>query len=54
MKLNLAIDDIRKQPCKEMEPIKDALDRIFKYLNHPLNYKYVKDQVARVLKTRHK
>lgn len=39
MKLNLVIDDIQKQPCKEMEVVKDALDKIFKYLNHPLNHK---------------
>jgi hypothetical protein len=52
LKLNPAIDDIRRQPIEEMEAIKDALDQQFEYLNYPLAYKHVKDQVAIVLKGR--
>ncbi len=36
MKLNLAIDDIHKQPVEELEAIKEALEMGFEYLDHPL------------------
>jgi hypothetical protein len=52
LKLNPTIDDIHWQPTKEMEAVKEALEQSFEYLNHLLAYKYVKDQVAIVLKTR--
>lgn len=52
LKLNHAIDDIRRQPLDEMEVIKDALDQQFDYLNYPLAYKLFKDQVAILLKSR--
>ncbi len=52
MKLNPTIDDIQRQPTEEMEAIKEALEQIFEYLNHLRAYRYVKDQVAIVLKTR--
>jgi hypothetical protein len=51
-KLNLAIDGIRRQPPDEMEAIDNALDQRFDYLNYPLAYKFFKDQVAVLLKTR--
>jgi hypothetical protein len=35
-----------------LEAIKEALDMTFEYLDHPLAYKLVKDQVAIVLKSR--
>ncbi len=50
LKLNLAIDDIWRQPFNEMEAIKDALDQQFDYLNYPLAYKFFKDHVVVVLK----
>ncbi len=49
---NLAIDDIRKQPIKELKEIKEALEMGFEYLDHPLAYNYVKDQVVIILKSR--
>jgi superoxide dismutase len=52
-KLNLAINDIQKQPIEEMEAIKEALEQGFHYLNHPLTFKHVKEQVASVLKVRY-
>jgi hypothetical protein len=52
LKLNPTIDDIQRQPTKEMEVVKEALEQSLKYLNHLLAYKYVKDQVAIVLKIR--
>jgi hypothetical protein len=44
LKLDLAIDDIQRQPLKELKIIKEALEMGFEYLDHPLSYKYVKDQ----------
>jgi hypothetical protein len=52
LKFNPTIDDIPKQPLEEINAIKDALDWQFEYLNHPLNYKSVKKQVAIMLKIR--
>ncbi len=52
MKLNPTIDDIRKQPTKELKCIKEALEATFHYVDHPLVYKHVKDQVVVVLKHR--
>jgi hypothetical protein len=52
MKLNPAIDDIRRQPIEELEAIKEALDMTCEYLDHPLAYKWVKDKVVVVLKSR--
>jgi len=50
--LNLAIDDICKQPPKDLEVIKEALDVRFEYLDHPLTFKYVKDKVVVSFRTR--
>jgi hypothetical protein len=50
MKLNLAIDDIRKQPTPKLLCIKEALEAGFHYVDHPLVYKHVKDQVVIILK----
>lgn len=36
-----------------MEAIKEALEQGFHYLNHPLTFKHVKEQVASVLKVRY-
>jgi hypothetical protein len=47
-----AIDDIHRQPIKELEAIKKALDMTFEYLDHPLAYKWVKDKVVVVLTSR--
>ncbi len=51
LKLNPTIDDICRQPIEKLEAIKKALEIGFEYLDHPLAYKYVKDQVV-VLKSR--
>jgi len=40
------------QPTKELEVVKDALDQQFDYFNHPLAFKYVKEKVAIVFKSR--
>lgn len=53
LKLNPAIDDIHRQPTEELEVRKKALEMGFEYLDHPLAYKYIKNQVAIVLKSRH-
>jgi hypothetical protein len=50
--LNPAIDGIWKQPIKELEAIKKSLEIGFEYLNHPLAFKHVKDQMAIMLKGR--
>jgi hypothetical protein len=42
----------KKQPTKELEAIKKTLEISFEYLDHPLAYKYVKDQIIVVLKSR--
>jgi hypothetical protein len=52
LKLDLAIDDIQRQPSKELKIIKEALEMGFEYLDHPLSYKYAKDQLIVVLKGR--
>ncbi len=52
LKLNLALDDIPRQPIEEMEAVQEALEQSFEYLNHLLAYKYVKYQIAIVLKPR--
>lgn len=52
LKFNLTIDDICKQPTKELEVIKEALKMGFEYLDHPLAYKHVRVQIAVTLKTR--
>jgi 3-methyladenine DNA glycosylase/8-oxoguanine DNA glycosylase len=53
LKLNRAIDNSHRQPTEELEAIKEALEMGFEYLDHPLAYKYIKDQVDVVLKSRH-
>jgi hypothetical protein len=40
------IDDIRKQPLEEFEAIKEALKLRFEYLDYPLAFKHVKDQLV--------
>ncbi len=54
LKPNPTIDNICKQPIEKLEAIKKALEMGFEYLDHPLAYKYVKDQVVVVLKSRRK
>jgi hypothetical protein len=51
-KLNLVIDDIYKQPPKNLEVIKEAFNARFEYLDHPLTFKYVKDKVVVSFNTR--
>jgi hypothetical protein len=52
LKLNHAIDDIRRQPTEKLDAIKEVLEISFEYLDHPLAYKYMKDQVVIVFKSR--
>ncbi len=51
-KLNPTINDIKKQLVEELEAIKQALEMAFEYLDYPPTYKFVKDQVAIVTKSR--
>ncbi len=43
LKLHPAINNICKEPIEKFEAIKEALEKGFEYLDHPLAYKYVKD-----------
>jgi hypothetical protein len=52
LKHNSTIDDIQRQPVEELEAIKQALEMAFDYLNCPPAYKFVKVQVAMVMKSR--
>jgi hypothetical protein len=52
LKLNMAINDIKRQPAEELEAIKQALEMAFEYLDYPPTYKFVKDQVVIVMKSR--
>jgi hypothetical protein len=48
--LNPTIDGIWRQPIEELEAIKKVLYTRFEYLDHPLAFKHVKDQMATMLK----
>jgi hypothetical protein len=48
----MAINDIKRQPAEELEAIKQALEMAFEYLDYPPTYKFVKDQVVIVMKSR--
>jgi len=52
LKLNLTINDIRKQLAKKLKAIKDTLEMGYESLHHPLAYKHVKVQLAVILKTK--
>jgi hypothetical protein len=50
--LNPTIDDTQRQLVEELKAIKEELDMGFEYLDHPLAFKHVRDQVATMLKGR--
>lgn len=52
VKLNPTIDDTQRQLVEELKAIKEELDMGFEYLDHPLAFKHVRDQVATMLKGR--
>jgi hypothetical protein len=53
LKFNPAIDDIQRQPIEKLDAIKEALDVSSEFIDFSVGYKYVKDQVVVVLKSRH-
>jgi hypothetical protein len=52
LKLNPTINDIKRQPVEELKAIKQTLEMAFEYLDYPPRYKFVKYQVAIVMKSR--